>query len=115
MEERLQHQQQLQDAAFGVQTQHEAAVDETAALYNTVMASYTAAQHHRVGPLPLPLGPLGSGPLTSVRLRLPPGVRWCAEQQRAASKTRRREALQRRAEASAGGDRRQPAAPSGRR
>lgn len=54
MEERLQHQQQLQDAAFGVQTQHEAAISETAALYNKVMASCTTAHHHLVGPLPAP-------------------------------------------------------------
>lgn len=48
MEEHLQHQQQLQDAAFGVQTQHEAAIEETGALYNKLMALHTAAHHHLV-------------------------------------------------------------------
>lgn len=71
MEERQQHQQQLQDAAFGVQTQHEAAIDETAALYNQVMASYTTAQHHLVGqPPPGSAGPRPSDVCPSACSRL---------------------------------------------
>lgn len=53
VEERVQHQQQLQAAAFGLQTQHEAAIDETAALYNKLLASYTAARRHLVRRLPV--------------------------------------------------------------
>lgn len=52
MEEHLQHQQQLQDAAFAIQTQHEDAIDETAALYNRVMASYTPAHPQVEAPRP---------------------------------------------------------------
>lgn len=81
MEERLQHQQQLQDAAFGVQTQHEAAIDEPTALYNKVMASYTAAHRHLVGQLPAPSEPAGVRPsdvrppvcLSVPASRCPPG------------------------------------------
>lgn len=54
MEERLQHRRRLQDAADGLQAQHEASGDEMAALYNKVMASYTAAQRHLVGQHPPP-------------------------------------------------------------
>lgn len=93
MQERLQHQQQLQDAAFGVQTQHEAAIDETTALYTKVAASYTPALHHSVGPPPGPPGPLGLD-LLFICLCPPPDVGWLAEQQRDPSKTGRREALQ---------------------
>lgn len=83
MEERQQHQQQLQDAAFGVQTQHEAAIDETAALYNQVMASYTTAQHHLVGQPPP--GQPGRDHLTCVRPPVPASR--CATGRRAAKRT----------------------------
>lgn len=52
MEEHLQHQQQLQDAAFAVQMQHEDAVDETTELYNRARASYAPAHPQVEGPLP---------------------------------------------------------------
>eukprot|EP00066_Takifugu_rubripes_P001591 XP_003962875.2 PREDICTED: coiled-coil domain-containing protein 65 [Takifugu rubripes] len=45
-DERLRQKQQLQDAAFGAQTRHEAAIEATGALYDKLMASYAAAHHH---------------------------------------------------------------------
>lgn len=58
MEEHLQQQQQLQDAAFGVQTQREAAIEESGTLYNKLMVLYTAAHHHLVRQLKYILPPL---------------------------------------------------------
>lgn len=52
MEEHLQRQQQLQDAAFAAQTQHEDAVDETTELYDRAMASYAPARPQVGGPRP---------------------------------------------------------------
>lgn len=66
-DERLQQKQQLQDAAFGAQTRHEAAMDATGALYDKLMASYTAAHHHLVRQHPAPsVGPPGLDHLMSV-------------------------------------------------
>lgn len=56
-DERLRQKQQLQDAAFGAQTRHEAAIEATGALYDKLMASYAAAHHHSVRQHP------ASGPL----------------------------------------------------
>lgn len=108
MDKRLQQKQQLQDAAFGAQTRHEAAVEATGALYDKVMASYAAAHHHSVRQHPaLSVDPLGFDHLMSVR---PSAVRRFTEQQRRPPKTGGREALQLREETSGGIDRHQPAA-----
>lgn len=54
VEERLQQQRRLQDAAVGVQAQHEASIHETAALYSKLTASHAASSRHLVRPLPVP-------------------------------------------------------------
>lgn len=85
MDEHLQQKQQLQDAAFDAQTWHEAAIEATGALYDKLMASYTAAHHHLVCQHPaLSVDPLGFDHLMSVRLS---AVRRFTEQQREPPKT----------------------------
>lgn len=78
-DKRLQQKQQLQDAASGAQTRHEAAIEATGALYDKVMASYAAARRHSVRRRPARcVAPLGFDHLMSVRLS---AVRRFPEQQ----------------------------------
>lgn len=53
MQERLQQQQRLQDAASSVQAQQEAAIHETTALYSKLTASH-ATSRRPARPLPVP-------------------------------------------------------------